>query len=317
MTKKYFSAAGAFGAVALLAACGGGGTGDPVEAISSDPDDIVTSSVVAAGGDDLNNPASFPLYYSLNIPGDTQATVQRGTGLVEVLDASTIRVTLEEGDDPVTFTESGGQYVATVDGETLTLDFSEGSGGILAFLDNDFDTGGPGVSAIYGFETNVADLPSGTVSYTNAGAGRSWAYIATEDDPDVLALEQTSNPSLTVDFAGGTVTGTLFDGNALVDLADDGSADDTLNVTATIANGSISGGSIAGEVALSATVDVTGLGNVDLDPIVSASGVDGKVFGIDANVVGGTFEADTQYDIGEPDRLDGTIVGTFFAVESP
>ena len=303
-------------AVLALAACGGSSTSS--ESLISDPVDIVTSAVEATvGRDSLNSAASFPMRYTLNEPGGSQATIQSGVGLVEVIDEDTIQITLEQGDTPVQLTSTiagGDDFTGLINGETVSISLAKGSDTILAFLDADADASGFGLTGIYGFETPADRIPllgAGSVVYDRSGLAS--AYIATSGDTEILVVNQpgSTNPSLTINFDNGDVFGTLFDGTAMVDLEDDGSMNDTLNLTVTM-DGNISSGDITGDVSLAANVDLgSNPGNVDLSPTVSDSFVDATLYGYDANVVGGNFQATSQFD-DNGETIDAVVGGTFF-----
>jgi len=302
-----------------LGACGGGSGGSAVD-LSPDTNDIIVTSVEATGpGDSLDAAETFQIYYSLVFQPDGTPIIQVGRGQIDVINADTIAFTRQEGDTPTEFTAitpGSDTYEGDLGGSTATITLSKGTGGTLAYLQGDTADNGFGLAGIYGFETPIADLPSGAVVYNNAGLAT--AYIAEEGSPDNIQVFQpgSTNPALTVNFGTGSVTGTLFDGTADIDLADDGTANDILNLVVTIENGSISSGDITGNVSLAADVDVFGDGNIDLAPTVSSSAVDASIFGSTGNVVAGTFEADSQYNL-DGESIGAAVGGTFFTVGSP
>ncbi len=304
----------ALSALVITSACGGSGSTD-TNSLLLDPTDVTVTPVAATGSDNLSAAGSFPFYYVLNNPGEPQSTIQTGIGIVTVTDANTMSFMLEDGSEMVALTSPDGlNFDGTVEGDSVFIQVLRGSGTTLGYLDSP-GTDDFGLTGIYGFETEVAALPGGNATYDSSGLAR--AYIATEDEPDLLQLTQepSTNPALTVAFDTGEVTGTLFDGTAPINFNDDGPLDDTLNVQVDIANGSISDGVLSGEITLVATVDEAGGDMIDLLPNVSQSAVDGRVFGASGNVIGGTFEAVTDFDTGEEERINGAIGGTFFTVD--
>lgn len=301
-----------------VAACSGG---DSVSIdLTRDTNDVAVDTVEATGADSLNSAAPFPIRYSLISQPNGQPVVEVGRGLIEVIDAETIELTRQEGETPTRFTSvsaGSSEYTGTVDGNTVTLTLAEGSGTILAYLEGDVADNDFGFAGVYGFETPVDDLPSGSVVYNSGGLAT--AFIAVEaDDPENLQIiqEAATNPSLAVDFGNNLVTGDLFIGTGTVDLDDD-MAEDTLNLTVSIANGTINDGVIGGDISLMADVDLAvGGPSVDLNPTVSSSMVDATVYGITGNVVGGTFEGKGTFNDGSG-ALNYGIGGTFFTVGSP
>lgn len=317
IVKTFRCSAYAVSAIAI-SACGGSDTSG--ENLISNPIDIVTSAVEATvEGDSLNSAASFPLRYTLNEPGDSQASIQQGVGRVEVIDEDTIQITLQQGDTPVeliSIAPGNDRFTGLVDGEVATVNLARGSGTILAFLEADTAENDFGLTGIYGFETPESRLPIANGNTVYDTAGLATAYVASSDDSETLRVNQdaATNPALTINFGTGDVFGTLFNGTATVDLEDDGSKNDTLNLTVEIMNGSISSGDITGEVSLVANVDLgTSAANVDLSPTVSDSFVDATVYGYDANVVGGNFQATSQFNDGS-ETFDAVVGGTFFTV---
>ena len=200
-----------------------------------------------------------------------------------------------------------------------STEFADGTGEVLSIFDLGaaqylYKSGGDPTTeflSAYGFETPVALRPV-TATYNDRSA--SLLLYVPDGSPVGLWFGAPGAVDLTATFdgSGGRIRGTLFDGDfAGVDFLGDGTADDTLSVRTTL-DGTINDKGFTGTVGGTATYTILG-STGDLNLSLANTSVDGKFFGNEANVVAGTYSADTAITppvgVTETGTLSGFFIG--------
>jgi hypothetical protein len=292
-----------------LSACGGGGDDDDDDSldIAVTADGRVLSGSEPVEASDFVS-RTFPLLFASAEDGLPQATTTTGTGSVRVVDENTIVVTLP------------GQAARTYNRISPT-EFSDGTGEVLTFEDSGAarylykSDGDPTTDwlATYGFETPVALRP---VTATYNGASASVLYFVPDGSPVGLWIGSPGTVDLVATFSGsgGTIWGTLFEGEALgLDFAGDGTADDDLFILTTL-RGVIDAEGFGGTVDGFAAVSLAGGLPENLNLTLSDTSVDGKFFGEEANVASGVYAATTEITPPGGPAETGVLSG-FFVVD--
>jgi hypothetical protein len=248
---------------------------------------------------------TFPLLFASAEDVAPQATATTGTGSVTVVDENTIVVTLPG-------------KAATTYIRISPTEFSDGRGQILTMQDIGaarylYKSGGDPATdflATYGFETPVALRPTRA---TYNGASASELLFVPDGSPIGLWLFEAGTVDLVANFSGsgGTITGTMFEGEFVgADLQNDGIADDTLFVRTTL-NGVINSGGFGGTVDGFAAVSLAGNPPTNLNLALSDTSVDGKFFGEAANSAAGTYAATTAITLPGGPTETGVLSGLF------
>ena len=287
-----------------LVGCGGGG--DDTLDIKETSDGRILSGSDPVGAADFVS-RTFQLLFASAEDVAPQATATTGTGSVRVVDDNTIVITLP------------GQAAKTYNRISSTA-FADGTGEVLSSEDIGsarylYKSGGDPATDLlgaYGFETPVALRP---VTATYNGTSASEVYFVPDGSAIGLWLFEAGTVDLVANFSGsgGTIRGTLFDGEFVgVDLQNDGTADDTLFLLTTL-NGVIDSKGFGGTVDGFAAFSLPGnsLGNLNLT--LSDTSVDGKFFGNEANVVADTYAADMAFTPPVGPGATGTLSGFFIA----
>ena len=296
----------AFASVCLLAACGGGGGGgEEVLTVSADGAPIDPVDFASYTG------KTFPISIVSGTSGSPEGVVDVQKGSLEVINANTLDIVFSPGEMPTRYFRQGTSNVfENSTGYEITID----SAGFLHLL---YTEPGlvPWVSTLvvgsFGFQTPQNLYPSGVVTYDQRFA--SALYIAIDGDSDITPIF-AGNVSLTVDFAGSSVTGTLMDGSRIVDLDDDSAVDDELSVQITM-NGHLSGNGITGTIDGSAFADIDddGVDVTDLNLVMESSSVEGVFYGNSADRIGGTYTGEFTFDDPVEGSSSGTAAGYFDA----
>lgn len=261
-----------FAAVVGISACGGGSSDRlslGVAPVFSGPTQPRVSDFVGR---------TFP-FRAVNLTTEGQIDVSDVRGAVEVVDDDTIRVIIDGDVETFRFDPRTDFYVAN-DGDVADVIFSQRS-----LHSYDVDNDGKLALGVIGFETPDADIPrSQTVFYEGT------SFVVFRDETEgLLASEGTSAAS--VDFRRGDAVFILHDGD-LGFFESDGSVP-------------ISGGQFSGRIVGEARS--ARYGDTELD--LFSSRFEGRFYGPDADVVGGTMRAD--YEADTPDLSEGSIGGTF------
>lgn len=239
--------------IASLSACGGGGDGGLR---------IISDGAPAAPADYVGK--TFPVLFFGGIANGPVLNAVRSQGTIEIV--SLTEVILNYSGNSVTLTDPDMNGV--FDSIDASLQLTENSSDMRNF---EFDTvDGDGFLGFFGFETDPADLASvSTGSYL--GIDSSFMVLANSSGEIVEARQ--GNAALSVNFGSGGVSGAVFDyGDVVLSL-----------VNGTVGNS----GLITGQ--LSMTSDMGG----PIIPIdVVNTDVDARIFGADAERLGGTYEGD-------------------------
>lgn len=241
---------------------------------------IFAGNEVIVPGDYIGK--TFPVRY-IGARESGSVELLRGTGSVRIIT-----------EDIVELTVGGRTYTLTYD--TTTIDGDEYSGtNIFALISQDSPEIVTGVAedldslyaGVYGFETSPDDLPDiDGVRYIDPEGSE---LLAT-DGIDVFSFEIAGGVDLTVNFAGGTVTGDVYSSGEFA---------------LTLEGGAISGNGFTGTLSASDTGS-----NIAL----SSSDVDGTFFGSEAVSLFGSFEGEFAAPVG-PENLTG-FVGGFLTEKS-
>jgi hypothetical protein len=287
-----------------LVGCGGGGD-DSFDIETTSDGRVLSGSDPVEAADFVSR--TFPLLFASAEDVAPQATATTGTGSVTVVDANTIVVTLP-GKAATTYNRISATEFEDDTGEVLTLE----DVGAARYL---FKSGGDPATDLlgaYGFETPVALRP---VTATYSGDSASEVYFVPDGSAIGLWLFEAGTVDLVANFSGsgGTIRGTLFDGDFVgADFQNDGTADDTLFLRTTL-NGVIDSEGFGGTVDGFAAISIAGNPPVNLNLSLSDTSVDGKFFGNEANVVAGTYMGDAAFTPPVGAAETGTLSGFFIA----
>ena len=263
--------------VLSLTACGGGGAGgkiDPVIASGPPP-----ASFGALAG------TTFPIRIArLETDGVTHDTSRLELSVTVVSDTELL---LNTPEGAVTMNEVAGKFLGTLNGVNYSLEpwglgFDYSEGWILGIDDGAGTTSmNLGYLGLEAPQAKMDDLQ--TMAAVATYSGDSGLLVINGGMPDA----EGGTANLLVDFGASTVTGSVYE---------------TATLQMNIEGGTISGNGIGG------TIGLTGPDSVGY--VLNSSGVDGQFFGVDANVLHGTFEGQGTGPMG-----DVEFVGVFHTLD--
>ena len=316
MTTRLVTTTIAFVSLGFLAGCGGGGGGSTAS-VTLPP--VFADGVTPIDGSDFASfiGQSFPVKIAFGTSDGLDAAVGTVTGNITVIDADTIEVTLNSSaisdTDTVTLTRVAGTDDFE-DSDGFRIDFDDlDAYQFFAVFDDPFDE--TDLFGGFGFQTPESQYPNSTLTYNSDTASAVYITVAGSDEFTFLG---GGTVDVDVNFDTNAVTGTVFDGDTLIDIDDDLSDDDRLAVALDI-DGTLSGAGITGTISGSASVDVDDNATdvTDLNLNISSSSVDAALFGNDPDVVAGVYEGNFTFTDPTDGPTSGNLSGYFDASQSP
>ncbi|MBT8413063.1 MAG: hypothetical protein KJO30_01935 [Boseongicola sp.] len=301
--------------LSLLAACSGGGadggSGDRLFADGTPIDGTDLASYIGK---------SFQVRMSFAEDDATQATVGVTSGTVEIIDVDTIDVTLGD-DSPVgpagttRFTRDGSAFFINTDGYRINYDDLT----VTQFFLTSEESEPTLVTGVFGFVTPESGYPTTFNTLTFDVRSYAWFNLAGDGSSEFAELygENFAGEKavdLTVNFDTDAVTGTLFDGDALVNLDGDPDDDDLLAIVLTM-DGTLGPNGITGTFTGTASSDIDDDG-IDVEALTftaTNTSVNADLFGNTPERISGVFSGDFTLGDGAGLSVSGEGAGFFDA----